>query len=93
MASNNNVPFNLSLEEEIECGEGIQNQLWLEHAAKKKKAEVTALKAELKERTCANHEQESINKILKGKVQMLQANFAWYNAYWDHGRAQGPSPL
>ena len=59
MASNNNVPVNLSLEEELECGEEIQNQLWLEQAARKKKAEVTALKAELRERTRANRKQVS----------------------------------
>jgi len=88
----NNIPVNLSLEEELECGEEIQSQLWLEHAARKKKAEVNALKAELREVTHTNREQESVNKVLERKVQMLKANFAQYNAFWNCHRAQGPSP-
>ena len=63
----NNIPVNLSLEQELECGEEIQSQLWLEHSARKK-AEVNALKAELREVTQKNRGQESVNKVLEAKV-------------------------
>ena len=87
-----NVPMNLSLEEELEIGVGVESQFWHEHTTKLRKAEVESLKSKLREVKVANHEQESVNVVHEEKVRQLKENFARFNSFWDHLRTQGTQP-